>query len=304
MRSFVIAPIVALLFSSSCISRQAKTINPILGDISFIETYGKAPSEETDEDLRITTHLLYVEQLLRTQDITHLSADLQKKRGRLLDLLHQYTMAGVFPRNYDYSGKRVPCFIDKNGRICAVGYLVEHTAGRTAAEAINRSHQYDQLLDIKNEQLTAWVTASGLSAEECAMIQPAYGPEPMSNNYIVKTGLASGFNGAMCALNLVQINQRSKDCAIPIIGLATGITGIVIGVTERPGSINYFPGPADNFKHGMSITNIGLGSCTMILSLYNLLNKTPTSNKVIAWHVYALPNNGQPNFGFSFKKTL
>jgi VanZ family protein len=101
-----------------------QTINPLLDDVSFISKFGHQPNATTDEDLRIKTHLEYVENLLRQNDCRKLTSSQKEKREHLLDLLHDYWTAGIFPRNYDYSDKRVPCFIDKYDRICAVGYLV------------------------------------------------------------------------------------------------------------------------------------------------------------------------------------
>jgi hypothetical protein len=69
---------------------------------------------------------------------------------------------------------RKPCFIDDGGNICAVGYLVEQTAGRAAAEAINARHQYDELLAMDDPTLLAWATKSGFTLTELAMIQPTY----------------------------------------------------------------------------------------------------------------------------------
>ena len=110
-------------------SDRQHVINPIIGDIRYTEKYGDVPDQFTDETLRIKAHLEYVENLLRAKDISGLSHALKAKRENLLDLLHQYWTAAVFPKNYDYSNERKPCFIDKDGNICAVGYLLEQTAG-------------------------------------------------------------------------------------------------------------------------------------------------------------------------------
>ena len=69
-----------------------------------------------------------MEELLGNKDVSDLSDEHQKKRKMALQFLHQYWTAGVFPINYDYAERR-PCFIDREGNICAVGYLVAKTAG-------------------------------------------------------------------------------------------------------------------------------------------------------------------------------
>jgi hypothetical protein len=118
----------------------SQLVNPVLGDISYESKFGLKPNAATDNNLRIRTHLEYVENLLRNKDVSELSADLQTKRNHLLDLLHDYWTNGVFPKNYDYADQRKPCFIDKDGTICAVGYLVEQTTGRQVADNINSKH--------------------------------------------------------------------------------------------------------------------------------------------------------------------
>ena len=53
-----------------------QTINPILGDVSFIGKFGHQPDAGTNEDLRIQTHLEYVEDLVRQKNISNLSPEL------------------------------------------------------------------------------------------------------------------------------------------------------------------------------------------------------------------------------------
>lgn len=154
----------------------ANTVNAIIGDYSFIQTYGCAPDVTTDENLRIKTHLAYVENILRETDVSHLTSTQKAKRIHLLDLLNDYWNVGIFPKNFDYPGQRIPCFIDKDGRICAVGYLIEQTAGRAVAEKINDKFKYHEILSMNDDNVDAWIIASGLTKEECAMIQPTYGP--------------------------------------------------------------------------------------------------------------------------------
>ncbi|MEO6287653.1 MAG: hypothetical protein ABIN80_16605 [Dyadobacter sp.] len=155
---------------------RSNTVNPIIGDRSFIETFGFKPDETLDNDLRIKTHLQYIERLLRNKNVSFLTEDLKHKRSRLLDLLRAYATAGKFPRNYDYLDQRRPCFIDRDKTICAVGYLIEQTAGRNVAEAINTVHQYDSIFEMDSKIVDEWIASSGLTKEECAMIQPTYGP--------------------------------------------------------------------------------------------------------------------------------
>jgi hypothetical protein len=150
-------------------------VNAILGDQSYQFFFGKNPDGHTSETLRISTHLRYVELYLRSVSTFHLSDEVRKSRMHLLDLLHTYRMEGRFPSNNGYGKGRRPCFIDRNGNICAVGYLVEQTAGRALAQEINASAQYAHIMEMQNvTELTEWVKHSGLTLLECAMIQPEY----------------------------------------------------------------------------------------------------------------------------------
>ena len=89
------------------------TVNGVLGDESFIATFGRRPEPGDSEGLRLRTHLVYVEQLLRERPVDHLSEEQRTARARNLDRLHDYWTAGVFPRNTVMSHRRTPVFIDE-----------------------------------------------------------------------------------------------------------------------------------------------------------------------------------------------
>ena len=135
--SKLIPTIFSLIILASCNRKPNnidQTVNAVIGDFSFMETYSQPTTNETDESSRLQTHLKYVENLLRSKDISSLTKEQTVNRLKMLDLLNDYWTAGAFPKNYDYPDQRIPCFIDKDGNICAVGYLIEQTAGRQVAE--------------------------------------------------------------------------------------------------------------------------------------------------------------------------
>lgn len=173
-KSFGIIFILGIIFISTTIMlRYPKSINPIIGNDSFIQAFSRSPHENDNDSLRILTHLSYVEHLLRENTNQISDPAIRKKRIELLDLLHTYIQRGQFPLNTKVED-RAPCFIDEYGTICAVGYLVEQTAGLALAEYINRKHQYDYIQDMELKELEAWINASGFSEVEIAMIQPSY----------------------------------------------------------------------------------------------------------------------------------
>lgn len=295
----IILSLTLSIFFLSCIKQTAnygQTINPLLGDISFIDKFGHPPTATTDEDLRIKTHLEYVEHLLRQKDVSNLTTEQVEKRSHLLDLLHNYWTAGIFPRNYDYQGQRQPCFIDKDGRICAVGYLVEQTAGRRAAEHINSNHKYDKLLAMNDNSVDSWVRTSGLTKEECAMIQPAYGPPPSYNyNYIssqygITSSILGGLNLSLNTINAIQISKGTDNRTVPFISLLTGAGSIIYGAYNFPKEVRSgLYAVTNESQKTLSMVNIGLGSTTMILSIWNLSANRQKKNKTAAWNIYSFP---------------
>ena len=151
--------------------------NHHLGDDSFVAAYGRAPTAADGEHARMHVHLAYVRAWLGARPAARPA--LAARRAELLGYLDEYIAAGITPRN-TYVPWRSPVFIDAGGRICAVGYLIERSAGRAAAEAIARDHRLAFLEDIAaaRPEVRAWIDGSGLTLDELASIQPGYeGPD-------------------------------------------------------------------------------------------------------------------------------
>jgi hypothetical protein len=310
---YLIPILLSLPFLFLCTTNERGTVhsepvNAVLGDASFMALYGEAPGASASEDLRIRTHLQYVEELLRKATVTHLSSDQQRNRARILDHLHNYRLSGNFPRNYDHPGDRRPCFIDRDGNICAVGYLVEQTAGRELAEEINRHFQYAYISEMELPELANWVEASGLSLQECAMIQPQYQgwwPVPDNNHiepgYAIGSAALSGANLSIMAINGIQLLNGRQTIAIPAIGLVTGTGQLVygLGMYPRPGN-NVVDNPVNR---NVSMVNIGVGTSTLVLSAVNLA--TRKEDRRNAWNVFSMPVAEQGNVvGLSFSRRL
>ena len=174
------AALAVLLGTGRASAFELDSVNAVLGDASFVAQFGRAPGPDDSEELRITTHLAFVERILAARDVRELSPELRRERARNIARLREYRLRGIFPRNTEVEG-RSPRFIDHEGRICAAGHLVERSAGRALAEAINRRHEHAFIHEMKLPELDAWIAKSGLSRQEVAMIQPGYGfrpPEP------------------------------------------------------------------------------------------------------------------------------
>jgi hypothetical protein len=292
-----------LLMSASAVwsqQRGLQEVNPVIHDESYIARFGSQPAEASDETERVRTHLSYVEQLLRTTS-RQLTATQQANRTKVLDHLRDYWQAGKFPVNRAYAGERRPCFIDDNGTICAVGYLVEQTLGREAAEQINAAHQYDFLLDMNEPALASWAEENGFTLEECAMIQPAYGWQPdetinkeIKTGYGVSSGVLGGVNLAMNVANLSGRWRNNRD--MQFIGLITGAGQVIMGATNiKKTSTTYSIGGGNivtsyKAQNNLSYANIALGTTTMVSSVFNLLMHKKNNDNKNAFSLYSYPN--------------
>lgn len=284
-------------------------INPVIGDISYVKKFGHLPAPGTDEDTRIKTHLAYAEMLLRKTKTSHLNIETRQKREKLLDHLHTYWLAGVFPKNYDRQD-RSPCFIDRDGNICAVGYLVEKSAGRQMAENINKEFQYHTIADMNSRALNEWITENGLTKEEAAIIQPGYGwipAEPAQNTNYIPTPYAissSIFGGINLSVNTIQLSN-SQSRLVSKIGLVSGVAQIGLGLASLPIEVRTINGQwtSNESKKTLSMINIGLGTGTMLLSTWNLIAHKPVKEKLYSWDICSIPlDEKETAVAFSIKR--
>ena len=214
-----------LLLSPSQPEEPAGDVNAVLRNESFAAVFGRSPTATDSEDLRIRTHLTYVETLLRNADVSRIQPDAREERSRLLDALAHYRQRGEFPTDFPEAGHRRPCFIDAGGRICAVGYLIEQSDGRDVAEAIASGYRYDLVEDMPESLLLDWARRSGFTLGELAMIQPAYGGIPDPDGPMLSTAVESGvlavaslLAGANTALIASERGPRWTGAAGAVLG--------------------------------------------------------------------------------------
>jgi hypothetical protein len=87
--------------------------------------------------------------------------------------LREYRAAGQFPRNHRIL-RRVPTFIDAQGRPCAVGYLMQRSGHQALAAQIANATNNIYIEQIQSGPALDWIKFSGLTQSECAYIQPSY----------------------------------------------------------------------------------------------------------------------------------
>ena len=95
-----------LIAATSYAQNKLHTVNAVIGDESFVQTFGTKPTQSTNEKLRIQTHLMFVEKELRNKNISGLTKKQKRNRKKALDILHEYWLNGIFPSNYDYPEER------------------------------------------------------------------------------------------------------------------------------------------------------------------------------------------------------
>ncbi len=213
-------------------------INAVAGDASWMDRYGRAPNLDDvvfRDDERHRVHLEWIERKLRGRSTDALPAAQREMRARLLDALAEYRQRGVHPVN-DRS-TRLPRWLDREGRICAVGYLMEVSAGRAFVERINARWEYDFLMSIDDPELDAWIASSGFTKEELASIQPTgytglslsaadIDPDPWIA--AIGGGVLLGLNVTLISLDFVFARRPGPlDRRLPIAQLIFGIAQLV-----------------------------------------------------------------------------
>lgn len=109
---------------------------------------------------------------LRGTDIRHLTTAQAKERKRLIQVLEKYRLAGVFGENTEDPGRRMPYFVDRAGRRCAVANLLDHSGMGALTEQVRADANHAWVAELAdNRALRAWLRKSGLTLDEAARIQ-------------------------------------------------------------------------------------------------------------------------------------
>lgn len=235
---------ILLLSSSSVIINNPEaeffenTVNAVLGDKSFEMKFGHSPDAKTSEKDRIQTHLYYVIDLLESEKTDHLNKKQVQNRNEIIQLLKDYTEAGHFPKNHYFENRR-PVFIDRDGNLCAVGYLIAKTEGLKTAQKINNKHKFDYINDIDGALIDKWLTENGLSKKEAAMIQPMYGSgtskKTITNNnieleYAIGSSLLAGAQISTTVYSKLSSTSIQNTRRISAINTAMGLTSLTLGI--------------------------------------------------------------------------
>ena len=100
--------------------------------------------------------------------------ELAANRSRHIARLHNYSAVGAFPLNTDFPGQLVPYFDDKEGTACAVWPLMRLDGQQDLVASISSSTNHIRIENVHDGPLLEWIRISGLTQDECALVQPSY----------------------------------------------------------------------------------------------------------------------------------
>lgn len=197
---------------------------------------------------------------------------------------------------------------------CAVGYLIEQTAGREAAEYINSMFHNEYLLQMEDPVIENWTAKSGFTKVELAMIQPSYGiwvplvpDNHVSKEYGISSSLVSGMNLSLNTLNGIQIARGTSSKTVAIMGIVSGAGQVTLGILNYPKEQNYYGGytHVNEGERNLSLLNIGLGTSTVILSSWNLIANRNHKEKSLRWNLFSFQtHDNQMGLGINLTKKL
>lgn len=135
------------------------------------------------ETARVRAHLLAAEQFLRSRSTSGLNRTQLERRAANIAVLREYRSRGQFPHNTEFPNRRVPYFMDSEGRLCALPYLMARSGDRDLVNQVAATHNNAHVAELAgNAEVTEWLTREGLTLEEAALIQPMHGPTLASAN--------------------------------------------------------------------------------------------------------------------------
>ncbi|WP_442484444.1 tetratricopeptide repeat protein [Aeoliella sp. SH292] len=111
---------------------------------------------------------------LASGTLKRLYDELANRRATHIARLHEYAARGDFPLNKDFPGQLVPYFVDEAGIACAVGHLMRLDGEAPLVASIASTTNHVRIADVDQGPLIEWIGNSGLTKEECALIQPSY----------------------------------------------------------------------------------------------------------------------------------
>jgi hypothetical protein len=141
-------------------------------------------------------------------------ATLAARRQLMIERLHAYAQAGVFPLQRLEPNDKVNVFIDDEGRLCAMANLMALDGQRDLVELTARTNNTLRLIDVTRGPLLAWMLESGLTQEEIAMIQEPYYFDDRTSAFRERERQRLQAHFAEVEAQLVRDSEASLDLAV------------------------------------------------------------------------------------------
>lgn len=133
-----------------------------------------ARDAETD---RVRAHLLAAEKYLRARSTIGFTPAQLERRTANIARLREYRARGQFPRNTEFANRRVPYFMDSEGTLCALSYLMARSGERDMVIRVAATHNNAYVAELAGmTEVMEWLAREGLTLEDAERIQPIHGP--------------------------------------------------------------------------------------------------------------------------------
>lgn len=162
--SLISVALLIVLAGTSC-QHDSATAQPGGGGYTTLSTASLSAVDNVDENSREAARLAYTEDLLRRKSTRQLPSHQRRRRYQALKLLHAYRTAA----EVSAAANTATTLLDSQGHPVALRYLLQHTGGEQALQQL----QPGALSTTDNRALRHWARMSGLSLEECALINGA-----------------------------------------------------------------------------------------------------------------------------------
>lgn len=247
---------------------------------------GGGPVTRHDREVaRLRAHFAQVDRELAARDVSRLTPAQRHARAIHIARLRAYAAAGVFPRNTRHPGAYVPYFVDDAGTRCAMAFLIEQSGGGAMVARVAARLNYEFIPDIARDRevgdaLRGWLEANGLSLEEAARIQPAYGGDPCCTipdeppppavpaGYKVGSGAVAFSSLSTVAINASLLRLGLSRRAGGWLGLGVGTAGLLLGASALDEGDEYAT---------WRLLNGGLGVIAIGVGLHAIIQHAPAS---------------------------
>lgn len=96
---------------------------------------------------------------------------LSDRREKMIDLLHDYWTKGDFVQNPDPAGGQGHFLLDGRGKPCPLASIIMESGDRDLIEEAAKRNNNVLVADITEGPILSWILRSGLTQEECILIQ-------------------------------------------------------------------------------------------------------------------------------------